>query len=71
MSAPLSPEPQYADPLDGLIARHGGDILAALRTLHGEYVCLQDHLALAVVAMGHGYTRGWKPGIESECDRQR
>lgn len=60
---PLSRETQ-ADPVDHIIAWHDGDSRAAIETLMEDIQHLRLQLALATVAMGKGFTRGWKPEAE-------
>lgn len=50
-----------ADPVDHIIAWHDGDPREAIRTLLGDVQHLRMQLALSTAAMGHGFTRGWKP----------
>lgn len=45
---------------------HDGDAVAAVRTLLDEIHHLQNQLSIATVAMGRGYTRGWKPSVERD-----
>lgn len=40
---------------------HDGNALEALRTLIAERDAVEDRLAIAVLAMGRGFTRGWRP----------
>ena len=44
-----------------VLALHKGDPIEAIRTLLAERDCLEERLATAVVIMGTGYTRGWRP----------
>lgn len=56
-----------ADPVEHAIAWHDGDARAAIRTLLQDVAYLRQQLALATAAMGHGYTRGWRPaGLDDE-----
>lgn len=52
------------DEVEHLIAWHDGDTRRAILTLLEDCRHLRLQLALATVAMGHGYTRGWKPQDE-------
>ena len=54
------------DPVEHALAWHDGDARAAIRTLLEDCRHLRQQLALATAAMGHGYTRGWKPSEERE-----
>ncbi|CVI59593.1 hypothetical protein CFBP4996_17995 [Agrobacterium leguminum] len=47
-----------------VIQCHDGDAVAAVGTLLDEIHHLQNQLSIATVAMGRGYTRGWKPSAE-------
>ncbi|QDG94315.1 hypothetical protein EXN24_17220 [Rhizobium rhizogenes] len=49
-----------------VIQCHEGDAVAAVETLLDEIHHLQNQLSIAVVAMGRGCTRGWKPSTERE-----
>lgn len=40
---------------------HNGNALEALRTLIAERDAVEERLAIAIVAMGRGFTRGWRP----------
>jgi len=40
---------------------HDGNALEALRTLIAERDAVEDRLAIAILAMGRGFTRGWRP----------
>ena len=54
------------DEVEHAIAWHDGDARAAIRTLLDDCRHLRKQLALANAVMGHGYTRGWKPGEERD-----
>lgn len=59
-------QPPEADPVEHAIAWHDGDARAAIRTLLDDVAHLRQQLAIATVAMGHGFTRGWRPREERE-----
>ncbi len=40
---------------------HDGNALEALRTLITERDAVEERLATAILAMGRGFTRGWRP----------
>ncbi|NRF08254.1 dehydrogenase [Agrobacterium pusense] len=63
---PLPIEPE-ADPVDHIIAWHDGDSRAAIETLMEDIQHLRLQLALATVAMGKGFTRGWKPDADRDA----
>ncbi len=52
------------DEVAHLIAWHDGDVSAAIRSLLEDCHHLRGQLALAKLAMGYGYTRGWQPAEE-------
>ena len=47
-----------------MIAAYGGDARQAVRELMLDADFLRDQLQMAVLCMGRGYTRGWKPRFE-------
>ncbi|MES5096644.1 hypothetical protein ABUK73_00270 [Agrobacterium sp. BA1120] len=49
------------DVADYILQCHEGNAKAAIEAMQEEIEHLQHQLSLAVVAMGHGYTRGWAP----------
>lgn len=59
------PSPPADDPVAveaaAVIGYHGGNAAAAVMTLLHERDDLLERLAIARIAMGVGYTRGWKP----------
>lgn len=57
-----------ADPVAHLVAWHDGDHRAAIETLLEDVARLRMQLALATAAMSAGYTRGWAPNEERQCD---
>ncbi|MCO4316374.1 hypothetical protein M8997_004205 [Phyllobacterium sp. 21LDTY02-6] len=57
------PELKHDNEVDELIAEHGGDVYAAIKTLLSDREFLIRELQYAALAMGHGYTRGWKPKL--------
>lgn len=54
------------DVADYILDCHDGDPKAAVEALIAEIEHLQEQLALAVVAMGRGYTRGWVPSPQRD-----
>lgn len=44
-----------------ILALHEGNALEALRTMIAERDAIEERLAFATLAMGRGYTRGWRP----------
>lgn len=44
-----------------VLALHEWDALEAIRTVLAERDAIEERLRIATIAMGHGYTRGWKP----------
>lgn len=53
--------PTLEDEADKILQLHGGDGRQAVMTLLVEMDSLQDRLWVAKIAMGQGFTRGWKP----------
>ncbi|QDB99524.1 hypothetical protein FGU64_03400 [Mesorhizobium sp. 8] len=47
------------DPLEEIIAAHGGDLREALRVALEVNAGLEQELALAVAGVSFGYGRGW------------
>lgn len=58
---PRPQEPTLEDEADKILQLHGGDGRQAVMTLLVEMDALQDRLWIAKMAMGCGFTRGWKP----------
>jgi len=68
--------PAQADQLDHATANedlaqavldaHGGDALAALRTVIADAAFLHDQLETASMLIGNGLVRGWKPKFQRE-----
>lgn len=44
-----------------VLALHEWDALEAIRTVLAERDAVEERLRIAVLAMGRGFTRGWKP----------
>ncbi len=61
MTAEAKREAPQRDEAAEVLALHKGDALEAIRTLLEERDNLEERLATAVVIMGTGYTRGWRP----------
>lgn len=55
------PQPTLEEEADKVLELHGGDGRQAVMTLLIEVDALQERLWCAKIAMGRGYTRGWKP----------
>lgn len=58
---PQETPPTARDEAQEILTLHDGNALEAIRTLIAERDAVEDKLAFARIAMGHGYTRGWKP----------
>lgn len=54
-------EPVAQDEASEILHLHHGNALEALRTLIAERDAVEDRLAMAIIAMGRGFTRGWRP----------
>lgn len=54
-------ENAIVDVAEYILKCHEGDAKAAIEAMQLEIEHLQHQLRMAVVAMGHGYTRGWLP----------
>ncbi|UDF29408.1 UNVERIFIED_ORG: hypothetical protein LHK14_18120 [Roseateles sp. XES5] len=63
---PLESHPDTTNEIDAALAWHGGDIRATVATLLADCAYLRWQLELAGRAVGHGYTRGWRPSGERE-----
>ncbi len=44
-----------------ILALHDWDALEAIRTVLAERDSVEERLRIATIAMGRGFTRGWKP----------
>ncbi len=44
-----------------VLALHDWDALEAIRTVLAERDAVEERLRIAAIAMGRGFTRGWKP----------
>ncbi|MBP1887689.1 hypothetical protein [Sinorhizobium mexicanum] len=55
---------EWLDEVAAALAWHGGDAEATIRTLLADCKHLREQLALAQIAMGMGFTRGWSPSAE-------
>ncbi|PDT55015.1 MULTISPECIES: hypothetical protein [Sinorhizobium] len=56
----------WMDEVASALAWHGGDAEATIRTLLADCKHLREQLALAQIAMGLGFTRGWSPCPERQ-----
>jgi hypothetical protein len=61
MTVQAKKEAPQRDEAAEVLALHKGDPIEAIRTLLAERDSLEERLATAVVIMGTGYTRGWRP----------
>lgn len=52
---------EWLDEVAAALAWHDGDAEATIRTLLADCKHLREQLALAQIAMGMGFTRGWSP----------
>lgn len=59
MTAPAD-EPPPMDEAAAILAMHDGNAIEAIRTLLAERDAVEDKLRIATIAMGHGFTRGWR-----------
>lgn len=53
--------PKPKDEALEVLALHEWDALEAIRTVLAERDAVEERLRIAAVAMGRGFTRGWKP----------
>ncbi|WP_320202814.1 dehydrogenase [Agrobacterium rosae] len=60
-------EDPEADPVEHIIEWHDGNERDAIRTLLDDVQFLRGQLAMATLAMGKGYTRGWVPSEERDA----
>ena len=47
--------------IEQALAWHGGDARSTIATLLADCGYLRGQLAIASAAMGHGFSRGWRP----------
>lgn len=57
MNTAIAKEPDEAV---AILEIHEGNALDAIRTLLAERDALEAKLQIAAIAMGHGFTRGWR-----------
>ncbi|MCJ8051688.1 hypothetical protein GB928_004140 [Shinella curvata] len=57
----LQPTENAKDEAFEVLALHDWDALEAIRTVLAERDAVEERLRIAAIAMGRGYTRGWKP----------
>lgn len=62
-----APSPTEEDLAQAILDAHGGDALAALRTVIADASFLHDQLWTALLLIGSGYARGWKPKFQREA----
>lgn len=60
MNAATSEEPPPMDEAAAILEMHEGNALEAIRTLLAERDAVEEKLQIAAIAMGHGFTRGWR-----------
>lgn len=60
MTAALGEEHPPEGEAEAILALHNGDAIEAIRTLLAERDAVEDKLRIAAIAMGHGFTRGWR-----------
>jgi hypothetical protein len=60
------PSPAEEDLAQAVLDAHGGDALAALRTVIADATFLHDQLETASCLLSRGIARGWKPRFERE-----
>ncbi|GAB1584046.1 hypothetical protein [Phyllobacterium phragmitis] len=64
MDAPL---PRYEDDdIDDVLAYHGGDAHAAIKSLLADRDYLLLQIEIAKAAISRGFTRGWLPTLPTE-----
>lgn len=57
----ICPKLHPSDEAVEVLALHDWDALDALRTVLAERDAVEERLRIANIAMGRGFTRGWKP----------
>ncbi|MBB3288446.1 MULTISPECIES: hypothetical protein [unclassified Rhizobium] len=55
------------DFVQAILDAHGGDALAALRSVIADAAFLHDQLETASLLIGNGLVRGWKPKFQREA----
>jgi hypothetical protein len=60
MSAAPADDPPPMDEAVAILEMHDGNALEAIRTLLAERDAVEEKLRFASIAMGHGFTRGWR-----------
>jgi len=60
------PLPAEEDLAQAVIDAHGGDAVAALRTVIADAAFLHEQLETASALIGRGLVRGWKPKFQRE-----
>ncbi|APG87562.1 hypothetical protein SAMCCGM7_pC0360 (plasmid) [Sinorhizobium americanum CCGM7] len=65
----IEPLDQQPNEVAAALAWHNGDAEATIQTLLDDCKHLREQLALAEISMSLGFTRGWKPSANSECER--
>jgi hypothetical protein len=59
-----TPEEPEFDPIEAIIAAHGGDARAAVADLVHRIQHLRHQLTLTSAVMSKGMTRGWQPSMD-------
>lgn len=59
----VAQENEYEDEIELVLAYHKGDVRAAIEALLKDRDFLAREIAIASMAVSHGYTRGWKPTV--------
>ncbi|MQB45951.1 dehydrogenase [Rhizobium sp. ICMP 5592] len=62
-AATVTEEPEF-DPIEAIIAAHGGDASAAIADLVYRIQHRRHQLSLASGVMSKGMTRGWTPSMD-------
>lgn len=60
MNTAAADEPPPMDEAAAILEMHDGNALEAIRTLLAERDAVEEKLRVAAIAMGHGFTRGWR-----------
>ena len=61
------PSPAEEDLAQAVIDAHGGDAVAALRTVLADAAFLHEQLETASMLISPGLVRGWKPKFQREA----
>lgn len=66
MTAATAEEPPSIDEAVAILEMHEGNALEAIRTLLAERDAVEEKLRIAAIAMGHGFTRGWRTRLPAQ-----